>query len=266
MSDSKSSGNASASQRTYKFEDQTKNIEKVIEGNISPQPAVWQDIDAEFNLNAMGLREFAEIDYAAMEAKCIEKNIVIPFTFDEYYAYLRTFAYSRIMWTSYGSGYVVHPMDRIIVPSFINVLLSNIGICTNNIYGLTIKPKVSKDSLVDGYEWKDKRTIEDSILMFGLLSKDDMLKMSNYLNVIPGLSKAYGYLKDKTGIFDFMTMMCEVVGNEVTIYSYTPDIHPVYAFLASVLESNFRCSVLAKAIEYGHLTHLKSLYWKVVSV
>jgi hypothetical protein len=214
------------------------------------------------------LAKYSEIEYQALHAKVTLSGGEVPFTMEEFKEYIRALVYSRVAWVN-SLKYVVHPNEPIAVPAFLSVVLMNIGNAEEVSLGLRLVPEIKgMFHIVEKGEGNNKEKVWE-VKPFNIIekdlklaNKDLMQKISNYLKAIEGYEYGKGYLKDKSGTFDFMSM--QVVDSYIT--HHEAQAHPVYALLASILQPHLVASALSPLVRYGSVEFLKGLLWEVTAI
>lgn len=197
------------------------------------------------------LDDFAETEYAAINLATEKSNATFPFDVDTFKKFCVTYVVSRIAWINNQPEHmIVRPDDQVIVPALLDTVLKNIGIVYETTQGLVLKPTIDYDSCET-------------------LSKDKMLEISFYLRAIDSYVGATGYIKDKSGSWEFMSMQLVVktINDKEGsyIYSLDKDNHPVGAILAAIVAPKVLVATLSPRANYGNLTFFKSLLWELTS-
>lgn len=235
-----------------------EEFQKVAEAKVTPQPIQQSVVEVEFCGEGSLIGKFATVEYSAIESQICSQGGVVPFSEEEFLTYCRTIVYSRISWVN-NQPYVMHPLEKVMVPGFLSDVCMNIGTALDVSLGITLKPKMvgQMDSRKDGED-----RVSCAIRSYGLMSLDEMKRISGFLRAIPGYRGALGYLKDKSGTFDFMSMQLV----DGVIAHHDAKVHPVYALLASVVGPHMVASALSPLVRYGDSAFLSNLLWEVTSV
>lgn len=235
-----------------------ENYKKLVSSRVTPTPREYEEVTVEFNIDAQSmLAEYSNIEYAALEGKIDLQGGEIPFSREEFFNFVKTLVYSRVAWVN-NMRYVVHPNEPIAVPAFLSTVLMNIGNAEENSLGLRLVPVISGTSNDDGM-WLP---FEENFSNLSLLNLYDMRRISNFLKSIGGYNYGKGYLKDKSGVFDFMSM--QLVENYVV--RHNSEAHPVYALMASILQPHLVTSALSPLVKYANVEFLSGLLWEVTAV
>jgi len=235
-----------------------ESYKKLVNSRLIPVPRSYDEIDVTFEVGeGTMLMEYADIEYQALCARIQLTGGEVPFSDEEFRSYIKTLLYSRVAWVR-NVKYIIHPNDPIVVPAFLSVVLMNIGNAEDVSLGVRLIPRI--EGMVDEKGVvKPLETIRDDL---GLLEVFNMRKISNYLQSVDGYNYSKGYIKDKSGVFDFMSM--QVVENYIV--HHNADSHPVYALMASILQPHMVASVLSPLVKYGSVSFLHGLLWEVTAV
>lgn len=231
---------------------------KVAETNVQPFPNTQQTIKVELCGDGSLMDKFAAVEYSAIQAHIQSKGGMIPFDDDKFKRYCRTYIQSRVGWST-GKPYIIHPLEKVICPAFISTVCMNIGIAVDVSLGITLTP-VMKETGATIPEGASRE--ETLIAMYDVLSLDEVKAISLFLRSIPEYHGSLGYLKDKSGIFDFMSMQLI----DGIISHHDAKAHPVYALMASVVGPHLVASALSPLVRYGDSAFLSNLLWEVTSV
>lgn len=212
------------------------DLRKAAEQLIAPMADSFDVVHVAMSVTDGVLQDYLRALYNEIQTSASLTGGVVPFTEDDFIAYGRTMVKARIDWVN-GSNPQFHPADRIAIPSYLTVVLENIGRATNIDLGLELVPVYQDDG----------RT----------LTKEEVQRISNQLKVLGqrGLEYSDGFARDKAGSYDFMTM--SVVNNMLKAPS--KDAHPVYALLAASVGSRMVEDTLSPRVTYGSMDHLRSL-------
>lgn len=219
-----------------------EQMRKSISARIIPSPADFETIEVKVLTDGSLIDKFAEVEYNALEIAFAHAKTGVPFTKDEFVNYCKSYIKDRVEWVDGNrSEMQFRPEERIAAPALLYVISSNIGKAYDVSRGLTLVPKT---------EYKH------------VLSKEQRLKISMFLQSIDTYEGALGYLKDKNGSWDFMSM--QVIDN--FICNENANAHPVYAFIASVVGPIQLQSALKTYVQYGNLDLLSELLWEFASI
>lgn len=229
---------------------QTFNYSKAVQAlgdRIKPNALQYEVIDVNFTPASGILKDFAEVEFAAIEYHVQSSGGVMPaiMTLENFKKYCNTFVVSRIAWVRGDSkNVIVRPEERILVPSLLDSVLKNIGVVYETSLGLTLNPTIDYDAVE-------------------VLTADDMRKIGFYLSSIKEYIGSLGYIKDKTGCWDFMSM--QIIDD--VVQNFTDHAHPAYAILASIVAPKWVVStVMSPRVRYGDLNFFKGLLWELTSV
>lgn len=224
------------------IKDQSNVYRDLAEKRVKPHYAEAQICEVSLFNEGCLITDFEVIEYQAISMEAAKNHWKVPFSLDTFQAYCNTIVASRVAWTLNAMDHViVYPTDDIIVPGLLDTICKQIGVCTNTKLGVTLKPQ-----LVTGVK---------------LLSKDEMEQVSFFLRSLDNYIGAEGYVRDKSGVYDFMTM--QLIDNQVK--NPTMDPHPVYSLLASIIGPKLIASVLTPMVVYGDSDIYRSLLWQLTS-
>lgn len=222
---------------------QTNHVSEAVRGfaekHITPVPAEYQVVDVNVDLTSAVLQAYGSELYSNIESTVEVRGGRVPFTEQEMHDYLGMLVRMRVDYVN-GSRVPFRPTDVIAIPSFVSVVLQNLGVVHHLELGLELRPVI---------EGEKKAWSEDDIALMQKVSRG-IMSMGNY-----GLEYAKGYDRNKEGSFDFMAMS---VLND-SVMGTTRDVHPVNALLASTLSLTGIEVALSPRIVYGtvsHFTHL----------
>lgn len=206
---------------------------------IQPMPLNSVDIDVLLSVDSPLLKEYVSELNEAIHTKLGYTGGHTDLNEETLLQYAATLVHSRVNYVL-GRTVTVHPMDRIAVPAYISLLLSNIGDVKEVTTGIYLHPRIKEEGFVP-------------------LTKEEMKKISRKLEMLGaiGLEYSEGYLRDKTGSWDFMTMV--VMENAVDVQRYNNQASPVYSVLAATLLVRGVESILVPRVSYGRLDDMKRL-------
>jgi len=214
-----------------------KDVMTYIEKNVSPMPAEFSEVNVEVDFKSLVLTTYVEELYSNIMMAVEIKGGNFSITEEDFTKYINTLIKLRVDYVR-GFKVAVGPTERLVVPSYLSCVLSNIGRARHLDYGVELVPK-----LVDNSPVFEKQA--------------DIMSISNALRLLRGIGFEYaeGYTRSKEGSFDFMTMTL-IKG---VVRNISKDPHPVYALLSSTLNVRGVESVLSPRISYGTETHLANL-------
>lgn len=161
----------------------------------------------------------------------------------DFFKYCNTLLKTRVDWVN-GTRALFHPATPIAVPSFLSLLMSNIGLAEDYERGIVLYPQYSpKDVFVE------KEMLSISALLHGL-SQSFRYEVAS------------GYKRDKMGSWELMAM--QLIGG--VIVSDDNKAHPVYATMCSVLGLKMLEEVLLPRVRYADVNLLRQLLRQVTSV
>lgn len=211
---------------------------KIVRGLAEQQVAKTafpvEEVKVSINVNSSVLGSYVEELYANLDQAVSLKGGLLKFSEEELHDYIAMLIKTRVDYVN-GQKVVFRPTDNVCVPSYISVVLSNIGVVDCVEFGLVLRPSCDDVSV-------------------GL---DTMQKLSRSLqNLGPyGFEYAKGYERSKDGSFDFMAM--SLVDDFIVAASKDP--HPVYALLSATVGLKGIEASLSPRITYGHITHFERL-------
>lgn len=212
------------------------------ERNVAPQFKEAKTVKVDFLSEGSLIANYCNIEYQAIEYALEKANGKVDFTKEEFLQYCKTMVYSRISWVL-GNKPHVHPTEHIMVPSFLMNIIMQIGVATNLPLGITVEPS-------------------DIPSDFELMPISEMRKISMRLENLSGYEGGFGYPRDKSGAWEFMTMT--LVNSD--IMRHDADAHPVYALMASVVGPKLIETVLSPIVTYGNTNVFEGLLWQLTSI
>lgn len=221
--------------------DQISNkFRDVAEHNVAASYISQQTYEVDMLGSDCLIDQFAKVEYSAINAEVTRTGGVVTFSENDFVLFCRQAVITRVHWVL-GEKYLTHPNDKIMIPSFLMNIIMQIGLAYEVRLGITLKPKAGL---------KDVLTI------------DKVREISFFLRSIKSYDGGLGYLKDKTGVWDFMSMT--LVNNQ--IQRYNADAHPVFALMASVVGPKLVQSVLSPLVRYGDMNFFEGLLWELTTV
>lgn len=213
--------------------------------HIIATPAEYSEVDVMVNLNGKVLVTYVEELYSNLAMAVRLKGGELQFEEADLKKYVNTLIRERIRYVR-GERIIVGPTERIVVPSYLSCVLSNMGKARHLDYGIELTPK-----LTDGdFPFFD--------------NKSELISFSNRLKMLRGIGFEYaeGYTRDRDGSFEFMTF--SLIDGVIKNISKEP--HPVYALLSSTLSVRGVETVLLPRITYGTEGHLAGLVRSLASL
>lgn len=212
-----------------------KQVKDFAEGRMSVTPASVDVVNVHVDLFATVLAEYKEELFLSWDQKASMRGMELTFSQEELSLYLDMLVITRVTYCL-GKRVDVRPTDGIAVPSFLSLVLSNVGLARNDDLGIELRPAVKSDVVIDpDFMWRISRAIR---------------ALSNI-----GVEYAEGYTRDRTGSYDFMSMT--LIEEHVKCPDKTP--HPVYALMASTLGIRGIETVLSPRINYGSVSYMRTL-------
>jgi len=215
------------------------SLKRFSEERIVAAAVDFDAVNVVIDMGADILAVYSKELYASWDQSANIRGWCIPFTVDELLEYVRALVKIRVDYCA-GRRVSIRPTDRIAVPSFLSVVLSNVGLARDIDLGIELRPvyaETSPGDRSDDVEW-----------MEGFSRKVKALAPL-------GVEYAEGYTRSRDGSYDFMTMA--LLGGEMRNISKQP--HPVYALLASTLGVRGIETVLSPRVSYGKANHFASL-------
>lgn len=224
------------------IEGNLKVAKDLAEKRIASQPVSFDSHEVIISLDAEVLKEYKEELYASWDAAAAMRGITLPFSSDDLASYIDQLVVLRVKYVN-GERVAYGPTDRICVPSFLSLVLSNVGKVSNVDYGLELFPRVAVETKIDS---------------------EFMMKMSRFIRALShlGIEYAEGYSRNKEGSYEFMSMTL------IDGFIRNPDkaAHPVFALMASTLGVRGIEAVLSPRINYGSESHMRMLVRHLASV
>lgn len=212
------------------------------EARITKTPLQYDRVKVTVDLNCKVLDAYKRELFSEWQIAVNQAGRELPFTAEELNRYIDGLVCLRVDYVN-GHRVSVMPTDGIAVPSFLSLILSNLGLARDTSMGVELYPEVEQPYTVDpDFMWKISR----------------MIRLITNL----GIEYAEGYLRSRDGSFEFMSMT--LLGDYVR--TWTKESHPVYALLASVVGLRGIEAVLSPRIVYGMVDHMSSLIRHVVAV
>lgn len=203
-----------------------EKLKKSVSARIQPMPenAVVVNVKVSVEHEIFGIVSQAFIDTANSD---LPRDIGV--TSDEFKNYLVTLVWSRVCWINRKDRYIVHPTDKINVPSIFSLVLANVGLAQDEKLGVYLEPIMDKPK--------------------NLLSKEEMIVISLKLSKLSdrGYIFGLGFPRDRYGSWDFMAM--QVV--EGKVLRHDSEAHPVYAVISSMLLKGNLATILVPRVMYG---------------
>lgn len=224
-----------------------ESIKKDVENRIQPLPVSPEYLDVKISVETELYVSYIDSFFDVI-ASTVPRDL--PMTKEDFTNYVTTIVYSRVCWVNRKVGqYVVHPSVKLAVPSFISVVLANVGLASDMKLGVSLTPIMDKPKT--------------------LLSEAQLVGISNILLSLTnsGFVFGTGYARDKYGSWDFMAMQIviektqgddESVKGRSQVLRHDSESHPVYAVMASVLIVSNLATVLSPRVRYGFVDGMKA--------
>lgn len=212
-----------------------KDVMSYVEKTVGPSPAKFDVVNVKIDCQSKTFVVYVDELYSNIMMALSLRGGTLSITKNDFISYCENLVRIRIDYVNrrrIGIG----PTERIVIPSYLSLLLTNIGLARHLDYGLELQPEYSE---------------------IKVLSDDHMRSISNALKLLKGIGFEYaeGYSRDREGSFDFMAFALI----DGMVYTITKDSHPVYALLACTLGIRGVESVLSPRVTYGSESHLMNL-------
>ena len=218
----------------------SESIKKDVENRIQPLPVSPEYLDVKISVQTDLYISYIDSFFDVI-ASTVPRDL--PMTKEDFTNYVTTIVYSRVCWVNRKVGqYIVHPSVKLAVPSFISVVLANIGLASDSKLGVSLTPVMDKPEV--------------------LLSESELVGISNILSSLTnsGFVFGTGYARDKYGSWDFMAMQIVIdkASGRSQVLRHDSESHPVYAVMASVLIVSNLATVLSPRVRYGFVDGMKA--------
>jgi len=215
------------------------SLKRFSEERIVAAAVNFDAVNVQIDMGADILTVYTKELYACWDQSASIRGWSIPFAEEELLEYIRALVKIRVDYCA-GKRVAIRPTDRVAIPSFLSVVLSNVGLARDVDLGIELRPTLKHDVPKlrdDDVEWLE-----------GFSRKVKALAPL-------GVEYAEGYTRSRDGSYDFMTMA--LLEGEVRNISKQP--HPVFALLASTLGVRGIETVLSPRVSYGRANHFASL-------
>jgi hypothetical protein len=202
---------------------------------INPIPMDLLEIQVTVNPDSELLIEYARSLYLEIEAELAKSGGRDVVSKEDITAYVQWLIVQRTNWVN-GGKFEAHPKSQeFFVPSYVSVVMANIGNAVDKDRNLFMVPTLPKDYKVE---------INDKVF-----SREDAKRVSNHLTSwrSAGMEGSHGYEANKDGSFEFMTF-CVMEDQVMRFYG---DAHPTYALLAATVALKGVEATLVPRIKYG---------------
>lgn len=225
----------------------SKEVSAIAERSLKPVAVDYITGEVTFSMEEGIFADYISAEHCAIKA-AVSHVSDFPFELDTFMKYCNTLVVSRIAWViGKPTLLIVRPEDNITCPALLAQVLMNIGRVSDDSIGIQLEPAFSADD----------QTVKD-----GCLTKAEMEKISYYLRRIEKYVGAQGYLKDKSGSWEFMTM--QLVDNQIRAPRNAA--HPAYSLLAAVTGNKTLVSALSPRVKYGDMDVFRGLVWQLTSI
>lgn len=217
-----------------------KNVQEISE-QIKAHFNEMQVIKVEMQLQQAVLSDYISVEFKAIQLEAEKLHITLPFNEDKFKKYCQTFIVSRVNWVNGDMrSVIIRPEDHVMCPALLDAVCKNIGLVLEMSQGLRLEPTVDA-------------TTET-------LTVPEMQEVSFYLESIPSYVGGWGYIKDKSGSWEFMSMQLveKAIMNEQAH-------HPAYSLLASIVGPKWIGAATAPRIKYGDLSMYRGLLWQLTT-
>lgn len=229
---------------TYRY---SKEVSAIAEKSLKPVAVDYTTGEVTFSLSEGMFADYINAEHCAIMA-AVRSNDDFPFDLATFKKYCNTLLVSRIAWVLGKTNLlIVRPEDGTTCPALLSQVLMNIGLVSDDSIGIQLKPAFSDT---------------DAKVKAGCLSETKMQEISYYLRRIENYVGAQGYLKDKSGSWEFMTM--QLVDNQIRAPRNAA--HPAYSLLAAVTGNKTLVSALSPRVKYGDMDTFKALVWQLTSI
>jgi hypothetical protein len=208
---------------------------------MTTAPRSYDVVEVTVNLESQVLSNYTQALFENLENAVVSRGGQLTFSNEELLEYVQSLIAARIGYVTH-TDITVRPMDNVCVPSYIAVLLSNIGKAVDHGLGVELVPASVKSPLT-----------KDEIISFSR----KLVSLSNF-----GFEYSDGYSRDKFGSWDFMAMT--LIEDEVLRHDNVA--HPVYALLAATVGLKGVESALSPRVTYGSSNHLAQLVSAVATL
>lgn len=218
------------------FNDVSK-LKDFVEGRIVATPVSFDRTEVVIDLDAQILSEYKRELFASWNQAVAIMGIDLDFTEGDLSKYIDMLVVLRVDYVN-GKRVSVKPTDGVVVPSFLSLILSNVGLARNPDLGIEVYPVVLQAETTP-------------------IDADFLWAMSRKIRVLShaGIEYADGYTRSRDGSYEFMSMTLI----EAYVRNATNTVHPVYALMAGTLGVRGIETVLSPRINYGSENHLRSL-------
>jgi len=222
------------------------DVKKLCEEVMVRAPLDYSKVEVNFGVDTPVFKTFIKKYYMTLGVEADARGFDLKFSLEDLTSAIEHVLFSRITYVrGERAKEWFRPTDTsIYLPSALHVVFSNIGKAEDKDIGVYLEPKfVPSKSFKLDFE-KAKKT---------------MAQLAVFEHW--GFTFARGFLRDKKGDFEFMTMQLI----ETTIMRHNKEAHPVKALLASFFLKGAIESVLTPRVTYGNYQLLERLVENLVS-
>ena len=225
----------------------SKEVSAIAERSLKPVALDYTTGEVTFSMEEGIFKDYIYAEHSAIMA-AVNDESEFPFDLETFKKYCNTLVVSRIAWVLGKTNLlIVRPEDPITCPALLAQVMMNIGRVSDDSIGVQLEP---------GFSESDHEVVK------GCLTKEEMQKISFYLRRIEKYVGAQGYLKDKSGSWDFMTM--QLVDSQIRAPRNAA--HPAYSLLAAITGNKTLVSALSPRVKYGDMELFKGLVWQLTSI
>lgn len=196
-----------------------------------PHAIKYDVISVKMNPNQGTLVKYAHALWCEIQSRVFSSQFTL--TQEKLTMYFSTLLQRRIDYVN-GKRY---PDGLYVIPSFLYVVLENVGIARDMGIGVEMKPEF--DSNVQVLEPNDFTEVAQILYTFGRMGFE-------FAEVMP---------RDKRGSFEYMSM--SLLNNEIVCH--VGSSHAVYSLLASMTANTMVNTVLGPRVSYGHFEKFEGL-------
>lgn len=227
---------------TLNSDKEAVQLKAFADARIAKSPVAFDRVSVSVNLNAKVLTEYKRELFAEWQLAAQVLGRTLNFTEDDLNRYIDQIIAVRVMYVN-GQRVAITPTDNLAIPSFLSLVLSNLGLARDNTYGIELYPVLEQSVDID---------------------PEFLRSMSRNVRILShiGVEYADGYSRSRDGSYEFMSMTLV----DSYVRTWTKDSHPVYALLASTVGLRGIEAVLSPRINYGSEEHMVSLVRHLAAV
>lgn len=227
---------------TVNSDKEVVKLKAFVSERLTATPDKYDRVAVSINTNAKVLTTYKAELFSEWSLACQVLGRSMLFTQEELSRYIDMLVQTRVSYVQ-GKRVEISPTDRIAVPAYLSLVLSNVGLAQDSTQGIELYPEMVNEIQID---------------------KEFMLDISRKIRILSniGIEYADGYVRSRDGSFEFMSMA--LIDDYVR--TWTKDAHPVYALLSSTLAIRGIEAVLSPRINYGSEAHMVSLVRHLAAV